>query len=134
MQPSGTMLAIVIGNSSKRRPLSCSPRLRAGDFHQLSGTYQPKFIFLYCLPEDEDLSPAPSQAPMVLTTICRRCKRLPWACPSYGARATKPAPAIHPENLVSHARFLSLRQNSFMIEDFCSLEELVIYKCKYDHE
>ncbi|KAG1814021.1 uncharacterized protein BJ212DRAFT_1482367 [Suillus subaureus] len=39
-------------------------------------------IFLYCLPEDRLLSPAPALAPVLLTTICRRWREVALGLPS----------------------------------------------------
>jgi hypothetical protein len=39
-------------------------------------------IFLYCIPEDGDGTPSPYQAPMLLTTVCRRWRELALDMPN----------------------------------------------------
>ncbi|KAG2032036.1 hypothetical protein BDR03DRAFT_65656 [Suillus americanus] len=43
-------------------------------------------IFLYCIPEDRNQTPAPYLAPMVLTTVCRRWREVAVDMPSLWRR------------------------------------------------
>ncbi|KAG1875844.1 hypothetical protein F4604DRAFT_1924911 [Suillus subluteus] len=43
-------------------------------------------IFLYCIPEDGNLAPAPYLAPMLLTTVCRRWREVAVDMPSLWCR------------------------------------------------